>query len=131
MPATGFTWTVPPDKAFAELAQAYATAIQNLVVGVCQKFAAEIENWMKANAPWTDRTANARQSLHTAVEQTLGQLVTLIMAHGMEYGWYLEGINPATMQAMQRGGLYAVVEPALDYWAPKVWAAVRAGLAAK
>jgi len=68
-----------------------------------QKKAAEIENYMKANAPWTDRTGNARRGLRAEVSQSRGRYVTTIkMSYNVYYGVYLE-------YAM--GRRYAIIEP--------------------
>jgi hypothetical protein len=116
MTAEGFRWEVSPEQAFPALAEAYVAAIHQGVVAIVQRWAPEIENWMKRNASWTDRTGNARQTLHTEIEQVVNQMVELTLAHGVRYGIYLE---------LRNAGRYAVINPALDHFAPKVWADVR------
>lgn len=115
MATTGIRWDNPPDKAWGELADAYQAAIQKGVKAIAQKWQPEIENWMKLNASWTDRTGNARQSLYTEVETQAKEMVTIILSHGVEYGIYLE---------LKNAGRYAIIGPALDEFAPKVWADV-------
>lgn len=112
----GFKWDVPPDEAFTQLADAYATAVHTGVRAVVQRYAPEVEAWMKSNAPWTDRTGNARQTLHTEVEEVVNEMVSLILAGGVEYQIYLE---------LSNGGRFAIIGPALDYFAPKIWADVQ------
>jgi hypothetical protein len=112
----GLTWEVPPEQAFEALATAYTSAIHRGVVIIYQRWAPEIANWMKENAPWTDRTGNARQGLYTAVENVVNTMVELIMSHGVEYGIFLE---------LKNAGHFAIVNPALDYFAPKIWQDVR------
>lgn len=109
---TSINWQNPPDKAWGELADAYRAAIHQGVQAIAQRWAPEIENWMKENAPWTDRTGNARQTLHTEVQSVAGNMVRIIMAHGMEYGIWLE---------VRHAGRYAIIGPALDHFAPKIW----------
>lgn len=111
----GLRWDVPPQTAFVELADWYASAIHRGVVAIAQKWAPIIENWMKENAPWTDRTGNARQGLHTEIVQVVNSMVRIIMSHGVDYGIWLE---------VRHAGRYAIVSPALDHFAPKVWADV-------
>ena len=113
----GFKWQVPPDEALVELVDAYATAVHTGVYTICQRYQPTVEAWMKSNAPWTDRTGNARQTLHTEVEEVVNQMVSIILAHGVDYGKYLE---------LSNGGVYSVISPALDYFAPKIWADVQA-----
>lgn len=113
----GFSWTTRPTQAWPQLANAYAEAIRRGVYQIAQRRALEIEAWMKQNAPWTDRTGNARQTLYTAVEQASRDMVDIIMAHGMDYGIFLE---------LAHAGRYAIIGPAIDYWGPILWNDVRA-----
>ena len=68
-------------------------------------WAAVFEQYAKENAPWTDRTANARQSLHTFVEDLAADTVALYLSHGMEYGLYLE---------TRYAGAYAIIWPTIE-----------------
>lgn len=109
---SGITWSVTPEQAFGELTNAYIAAIRRGVRAIAQRRAPEIENWMKSNATWTDRTGNARQTLNTEVEQVTADMVQIVLAHGVEYGIYLE---------LAHGGTYAIIAPALDHWGPVIW----------
>lgn len=116
MTVSGFHWEVPPEQAFGELGEAYVSAIHQGIQAIAQRWAPEIENWMKQNAPWTDRTGNARQTLYTETSEVVNEMVELILSHGVYYGIFLELCN---------AGKYAIVGPALDHFAPKIWADVR------
>ena len=48
-----------------------------------------MENYAKTYRPWTDRTGNARRTLHGYVENK-PTYVRIYIAHGMSYGWSLE-----------------------------------------
>lgn len=125
----GFKWQTPPDKVWPAGAEAYVRAVKRGIHGVMQRWAPEIENYMKSNASWQDQTANARQTLHSAVEPPTAaevvSMIELIMAHGVIYGAYLEGYDPRYNFAPTRqGSRYAIIEPTLDYFAPRVWADV-------
>lgn len=111
----GFKWTKPPEKVFPELATAYKVNIDAAIGLLAQSYAPQIEAWMKQNAIWTDRTGNARQTLASEVEEMVNQ-VTIAFGHGVAYGKWLELAN---------SGRYAIVSPALDYFAPKIWADVK------
>lgn len=51
--------------------------------------ALKLQNYMRDNAPWTDRTGHARQRLTgTVTKVTNGYKITL--AHGVDYGIWLE-----------------------------------------
>lgn len=114
-----FEWQITPEAAFGQLTAAYAQAIRNGVRQIARRRAPEIEAWMKNNARWTDRTGNARQTLHTEVEDMAFDMVTILLEHGVEYGVYLE---------LSHGGVWGILGDAVDTWGPVVWADVRAML---
>jgi hypothetical protein len=72
--------------------------------------APEIENWMKSNAPWTDRTGNARNGLAARAYDD-GESHGIILYHQVPYGIWLE---------VRFNGEYAIIGPALEYWGPIV-----------
>lgn len=112
-----FKWSVTPERAFDDLMTQYQKDIHNAIMQLANRWAPEIEAWMKSNAKWTDRTGNARQTLHTEVEEVSSIMIGIIMAHGVDYGIFLE---------LSNGGVWAIIGPALDYFAPKVWDDVQA-----
>lgn len=111
----GLRWTTPPQTAWPALAGNYRQRIEAGIVAIARRWAPEIEAYMKAEAPWTDRTGNARQGLHTEVNHMAGVMVEIVLAHGVEYGLWLE---------IRHAGAYAIVNPSLDQFAPRVWADV-------
>lgn len=111
-----FQWDRTPVDAFSAGMDAYEAALYQSIYTICLRRKPEIENWMKANAPWTDRTGNARQTLHVEVMATIHQITTEL-AHGMYYGIYLERKN---------AGRYAIVTPAVDHWTPILMADAQA-----
>lgn len=125
----GLVWSVPPTQAFGELADAYETAIRRGIWMIANKWAPQIEAWMKANAPWFPgdgwdggrvvplppgytTTGNARQALYTEVHNATASMVEIILAHGVEYGLWLE---------VRHQGRWAIITPALDYFAVRIW----------
>ncbi len=72
---------------------------------VAQYWVAVFEAEAKQNAPWTDRTGNARQSLHAYAEELANSAVAIYLSHGVNYGIYLE-----TMQAGRYGVIMDVLE---------------------
>lgn len=106
------TWTVTPDKAWSQLANGQAKAIRRAVRALARRRAPEIENWLKANASWTDRSSNARQTLYTEVQELTFGLVEIVMSHGVEYGWHLELAN---------AGRFQVLGHAVDTWGAVIW----------
>ena len=116
----GIVWQVTPDQAFTELVDAYENEIHDAIKQIADRYAPDIEAWMKSNAPWTDRTGNARQSLKTEVQEVASIMVGIHLSYGnpgeIDYGIFLE---------LSNGGAYAIIGPALDYFAPKIWADVQ------
>jgi len=64
------------------------------------------EAWMKVNAPWTDRTSVARNTLR-AFRQSDGDNHELILVGGAPYQIYLE---------TRWAGRYAIIQPAMLHW---------------
>lgn len=73
--------------------------------------AQEILAYAKANAPWTDRTGNARNGLDVDVYHSNGEVV-LDLFHTVDYGQWLETI--------QSGDL-AIIMPTLERFAAEVF----------
>lgn len=107
-----FSWDVRPTQAWPALSDWYIAAIRRGVYQIARRRAPEIEAWMKDNAPWTDRTGNARQTLTAEAEEVSLDMVSIILAHGMDYGIWLE---------LAHGGAWAIIGPALDHWGPIIW----------
>lgn len=67
----------------------------------------EAETWAKLNAPWTDRSGNARAGLHADVKSIDGgNAFELLMAHSVFYGIFLE---------TRFSGKYAVLMPTVNH----------------
>lgn len=105
-----FKWDVPPDLAFTELTDRYARAIFQSGRHIAYDRAEFAENYAKANARWTDRTGDARERLHATVEET-GPIGTIVLAHGVSYGVWLEIAN---------GGRYSIIPETIDVVGPLV-----------
>lgn len=125
----GFTWKVPPQDVWPQGTAAYIAAIKRGVHGVMLYHSPIIENWMRSEKVWIDRTANAVQTLYAQVDpmspsEVVNQ-IELIMAHGVIYGWYLEGYRADTLSPTRQGKKYAIVQPALDRFGPVIWADIQ------
>lgn len=77
-----------------------------------QEFAQECEAYMKANAPWEDRTGDARGGLSGTAYQN-GDVHGVLLAHGVSYGKWLE---------LRFGGRDAIVIPTLEEKGPEYMA---------
>jgi hypothetical protein len=79
------------------------------VVGQALFIEDEMTAYAKKNAPWTDRTGNARAGLHTV--HNVGQnFVELTVAHSVPYGIWLE---------VRWSGKYAIIGPTI-FWGGKL-----------
>jgi hypothetical protein len=73
-------------------------------------FADECEQYMKDNAPWQDRTGDARDGLN-AHRYENGDVQGVELAHGVDYGIFLE---------FKFGGRDAIVIPTLEVMGPRM-----------
>lgn len=68
------------------------------------KAESQLEDTMRANAVWADRTGAARAGLTARASQEDG-VVTMTLEHGVDYGFWLEVIQ---------NGRFAILGPTLD-----------------
>lgn len=106
----GFKWIVAPNQTIPQMAEAYTKAIFQSGRRIAYEQAEAMEQYAKANAPWTDRTGDARERLHATVEET-GPIGTIVLSHGVEYGIWLEIAN---------GGRYSIIPQTIDVFGPRV-----------
>ncbi len=85
-------------------------------VALLLNIAGHAEAAMKDGAPWTDRTSNARNGLTADVNLPGTKKDTLSLAHGVEYGVFLELAN---------AGNNAIVNPTAEIIAPLVSKSVK------
>ena len=106
MPASkpGVRWETPP-SALAQAVERYGDRVLTAVAAVAQYAATQMQNDAKANAPWTDRTANARTGLFGTSEADFARhVVTIYLSHGatIDYGLWLEIANSGTYAVIMR-----------------------------
>lgn len=106
----GFKWEVAPTDVFPQMAEKYTRAIFQSGRVIAYDQAEAMEAYAKANAPWQDRTGDAREYLHATVEET-GPIGTIVLSHGVPYGIWLEIAN---------GGRYSIVPQTIDLFGPRV-----------
>lgn len=73
--------------------------------------AIEIESKMKINRPWTDRTNMAKTRLSAKVSQPSEGVVRITLAHGVDYGIWLE---------LAHGKNYAIIAPTVKEEGPRL-----------
>lgn len=70
----------------------------------------QVENWAKLNAPWQDRTTNARNGL-AARSGKSGKTHYIVLFHQVPYGIWLE---------TRWSAKYAIIMPTIDKFGPEI-----------
>lgn len=73
--------------------------------------ASELQAKMKLNRPWTDRTGMAKATLSAKVSQPSTTIVRITLAHGVEYGIWLE---------LAHNKNYAIIAPTVREEGPRI-----------
>ena len=73
--------------------------------------ASELQAKMKMNRPWTDRTGMAKALLSAKVSQPSPNLVRITLAHGVDYGIWLELAHEKN---------YAIIAPTVRDEGPRI-----------
>lgn len=73
--------------------------------------ATRLESQMKLKRPWTDRTNMAKMRLNARVSQPDSHTVRITLAHGVDYGIWLE---------LAHEGNYAIIIPTINQEAPNI-----------
>ncbi len=88
----GIRWSTPPSE-LATAIERYGDRVLQAVAAVAQRVATEMQNQAQADAPWTDRTGNARTGIFgTSEADFAAHVVTIYLSHGatISYGVWLE-----------------------------------------
>jgi len=84
--------------------------VRKASVATANRMAPEVANYAKVNAPWTDRTGNARNGL-MAQPYDEGDNVGIVVYHSVSYGIWLE---------VRWAGKYAIIGPTIEVMGPRV-----------
>lgn len=84
----------------------FAVTANVAIVAAAQELARQMRDYARENAPWQDRTTNARTGLDTAVESS-GFRQEIYLFHSVEYGIWLE---------VRWDGRYAIIIPTLEHF---------------
>lgn len=101
----------PTLEVMTEVAVTRATAVMEESAGL-------VEDYAKANAPWTDRTGDARNSLTAEADEDF-EGISIILSHGVDYGYWLELIQ---------NGNFAIIMPTLEALGPEILEAAGAAV---
>lgn len=73
--------------------------------------ASELQATMKTKRPWTDRTGMAKALLNAKVSQPSSDIVRITLAHGVDYGIWLELAHEKN---------YAIIAPTVREEGPRI-----------
>lgn len=82
------TWN-PGLKSLGGAITAWGDRGRGASIAFGQQTGDEAEREMKRKAPWQDQTGEARRRLFAIAEER-GGVISVVMAHGVPYGYYLE-----------------------------------------
>jgi len=105
-------WINPIENLQKSIEQ-YGDKVMVAIFAIAQLVAVQAQNEMRLNAPWTDRTGNARNALFSMAEMAATDFVVIYFAHGsaIEYGIFLE-----TGYGMK----YAIIVPTMQRMLPQL-----------
>lgn len=109
MSSSGITWY--QRDLFGRFAALPAVFFRNLE-DHAQEWQARLTEYMQANAPWEDRTGDARDELETELDRS-GLAWSFILHHTVEYGLWLE---------VRWSGRYAIIVPTIEALGPELMA---------
>ena len=87
-----------------DAATRYAQALQAAPRQITRHAAPHLTARLRANAPWQDRTGNARRGLRAVPVDMRQDAAALLLIHSVRYGAALE---------LRHAGRYAVISPTL------------------
>jgi hypothetical protein len=130
-----FQWITPPDK-LADAIDEYGQKVYVALHAVAVRWGQDVQNQVRQNAPWQDRTGNARTGLFFAVDgfglnPIVGEVnqaaqanmtdvaavsgsddaLVVVVGHTVFYGKFLE---------LSNGGKYAVIMSTIENNLPKL-----------
>ncbi len=106
-------WIEPPEGMIRAL-ELYGEKALAAVYAVAAKIADKMQDEAPQNAPWQDRTGNARSGLFSDVEMDAAAAIVIIyLSHGhtIFYGKFLE---------LAHGGKYAIIMPTIEANLPEL-----------
>lgn len=83
------SFTLDPSKMLERMAD-FEIRTQNAMYAYAKTSVGKLVSNAKLNRPWTDRTGHAKQRLHGDFQELPGEGFKLSLAHGVDYGIWLE-----------------------------------------
>lgn len=118
MPEASFRWSTSPVQTFPNGFRIWSIRKRAQIHSTLLGLLPAMHQWIWENAPWEDVTGDARFEFVVEIDRTtLTNTVTFRHGDDIYYGQYLELHNEAR---------FSVIDPALDYWGPKIFAIIQA-----
>lgn len=110
--AAQIQWITPPSALQAAIVK-WGDKVITAVKAIADYIATQAQNDMRQNAPWTDRTGNARSALFSLAEKASQDVVVIYFSHGsaIHYGKMLE---------LGHGMAYAIIVPTIQRILPQL-----------
>jgi hypothetical protein len=93
---------------------AFQVVMEEVFEEIMEQAAQEVQEYAQTNAPWDDRSGEARQGL-TADFSNEGNELTIVLYHTVEYGIWLE---------IRNSGEYAIILPTIEHMGPTIMGAL-------
>lgn len=103
-------WVTPPSTVSQGIRQ-YGEQIQGRALAAAQALARQVETEMKAEAPWTDQSGQARAQLYAEAQALTTEVIELLIGGRAPHQVFLEVCN---------GGRYAIVGPTFQRVGPRL-----------
>lgn len=87
--------------------------LQRALLGVVKYWDGPVEAHMKHQAPWNDRTSNARNGLAARGVKLTATVFAIVLSHAVDYGIYLE-------RGTRHMAARPIINPTIDIFAPQV-----------
>jgi hypothetical protein len=114
------------DTSSFESPKVMQTKLKRAVMANMRYWDGPVEEHMKHNAPWTDRTTNARNGLFAKAAKLGGDIWGIIVAHSVDYGVYLELGHEHSVNTKDGGtstwtvAPRPIIQPTIALYGPKV-----------
>lgn len=105
--AGGMKWE---DRALVDQLRTFNARADRAITAAISYHANRAVGYARSNAPWTDRTTNARNGLFARAERDR-PVYRIVIGHSVPYGLWLE---------VRWSGRYAILRPTVDHEGPEV-----------
>jgi len=104
------------DRALVNKLQTFNARADRFITAATAYHATRAVAYARQNAPWADRTTNARNGLFARAERD-APVYRLIIGHSVPYGVWLE---------VRWSGRYQIIRPTVDHEGPELMRTVQA-----